>query len=107
MAEPVDPGIVRLLEYRPMNDSKMLKPDPGPYRPAVLIPGHKPYVSSREFPTFDGAFQWARGFIQKPGTFIKPGTTVRIGEKVLAVLPMGSESYRLQFLGARRPPGRP
>lgn len=94
MATVLDNGIAGLLEYRPMK-----------YRPDILIPGRKPIVASREFDRIEDAVTWCRGFIQKPGTFIKPGTIARVGDRTFTVVVMSNGGARLQYLGMRRSPG--
>jgi hypothetical protein len=89
--EPVDPNIVKMLTYKRQA-----------YRPVVKIPGGKDFVAPREFERYDDAQRWAAGFVSVGGTFIKAGTSVQIGDTVLAVVPMTNGGNRLQFLGRRR-----
>ena len=84
--------IAGLLEHKPGTE----------YRPVVLIPGDKPRACARTFKSFTDAHSWAAGYVQAPGRFIKEGTTVMIGDMVLAVQLQPSGFNRLLFLGPRR-----
>lgn len=81
-----------LIEYKPST-----------FRPLVLIPGRaKPYTASREFNRVEDAEQWARGFVQRPGTFIKLGTSVHIGDRIYAVVLTERGGALLTFVGPKR-----
>lgn len=91
---PLDNALPLMLTYKPMK-----------YRPVVSIPGKKPHTCAREFDRIEDAVRWAQGFVQGPGSYIRPGTSVRIADMVYACVALSNGAHRLQFAGAVRPPG--